>query len=97
MTHSVRGLFVLIALFALPLFGGDNRWTINGPNGGNARFAFDPVSASIVFAATDNGILRSTDGGVRFGSAGSGIPAATSITTLVVDPQNTDTAYASLL
>src|SRR5258708_26541721 len=70
MAHSVRGLFVLIALISLPALAGDNRWTINGPGGGNvARFAFDPVSSSIVYAATDNGIFRSTDGGQHWAAA----------------------------
>jgi photosystem II stability/assembly factor-like uncharacterized protein len=179
MPQSLRYLLILIALVSLPAFAGENRWTLNGPSGGNvSKFAFDPSNASIVYAASDNGVfrstdggqhwtgaavtlgtsmfdiavasadrqkvfassvfglykssdgggtwavvhgfssfkvavspngntvysyaggsgvIRSTDGGVTFGSSGAGLPAATSITALVIDPQNTDTVYASFL
>jgi photosystem II stability/assembly factor-like uncharacterized protein len=55
------------------------------------------ANGSIVYSVSGGGPIRSSDGGVTFGSAGSGFPAATSVTSLVVDPQNADTIYASLL
>jgi len=179
MPQHLRYLLVLVALVALPSVAGENRWTLNGPGGGNvSKFAFDPVNASIVYAASDNGVfrstdggqhwtgaaatlgtsmfdiavasadrqkvfassvfglykssdggatwavvhgfssfkvavspngnivysyaggsgvIRSTDGGVTFGSTGTGLPATTSITALVIDPTNSDTVYASFL
>ncbi len=169
---------LLIAFVALPLFAGENRWTIKGPDAGSpGRIVFDPADSSIAYAATSNGVfrssdggqhwsvgagtlgtsfgdvavasgdpqkvfassvyglykssnrgvtwsvvhpfgsfkvavsangsvvysvstggpIRSTDGGVTFGSAGSGFPAFTSVASLNIDPQNADTVYAALL
>ncbi|MFL6110245.1 MAG: WD40/YVTN/BNR-like repeat-containing protein, partial [Catenulispora sp.] len=163
---------------SLPLFAGENRWTIKGPDAGSpSKIVFDPADSSIVYAATTNGVfrsgdggqhwtvaaatlgtpfgdlavasgdpqkvfassvyglykssnrgatwslahgfgsyrvavsadgsvvysvstggpIRSSDGGVTFGSPGSGFPAATSVMALVLDPQNADTVYAALL
>jgi photosystem II stability/assembly factor-like uncharacterized protein len=180
-TYLLRKSFspiLLIALFALPLLAGENRWTIKGPDGGTInKIVFDPVDSSIAYAATDNGVfrsgdggqrwvagagllgtpfgdlavagsdpqkvfassvyglykssdrgatwsvvngfgsfkvavspngnvvysistggpIRSIDGGVTFGSAGSGFPFGNSVSALVVDPQNSDTVYASFL
>jgi photosystem II stability/assembly factor-like uncharacterized protein len=55
------------------------------------------ANGSVVYSVSGAGPIRSSDGGVTFGSAGSGFPAATSITSLVIDPQNADIIYASLL
>jgi hypothetical protein len=55
---------LLIALVSLSLFAGENRWTIKGPDAGSpARIVFDPADSSIVYAATSNGVFRSSDGG----------------------------------
>jgi len=55
---------LLIAIFTLPLVAGENRWSIRGPEAGPVnKFAFDPIDSSIVYAATDNGVFRSGDGG----------------------------------
>jgi photosystem II stability/assembly factor-like uncharacterized protein len=57
-------LAVLLSLVALPSIAGNNRWTITGPEGGGVnRLAFDSGDPSIAYAATDNGLFRSTDGG----------------------------------
>jgi photosystem II stability/assembly factor-like uncharacterized protein len=55
------------------------------------------ANGSVVYSAAGGGPIRSSDGGVTFGSAGSGFPPLTSVTSLVIDPQNADTIYASLL
>jgi photosystem II stability/assembly factor-like uncharacterized protein len=55
---------LLIAFASLSLFAGENRWTIKGPDAGSpAKIVFDPADSSIVYAATSNGVFRSTDGG----------------------------------
>ena len=63
---------------------------------GSSRVAVS-ANGSIVYSISTGGPIRSSDGGVTFGSAGSGFPALTSVTSLVIDPQNADTIYASLL
>jgi photosystem II stability/assembly factor-like uncharacterized protein len=55
------------------------------------------ANGSVVYSVSGGGPIRSNDGGVTFGGAGSGFPAATSVTALVIDPQNADTIYSSLL
>jgi photosystem II stability/assembly factor-like uncharacterized protein len=55
------------------------------------------TNGGIVYSVSSGGPIRSADGGATFGSPGSGFPAATSVSALVVDPQNADTIYASLL
>jgi|GEM_PF-3047524 len=61
---------VFVALFSLSLFAGENRWTINGPEAGSAtRIVFDPADSSIVYAATSNGVFRSSDGGQHWTAA----------------------------
>ncbi|HEV7485913.1 MAG TPA: hypothetical protein VGQ65_09540 [Thermoanaerobaculia bacterium] len=55
------------------------------------------ATGSVVYSVSTGGPIRSSDGGVTFGSAGSGFPAATSVMALVVDPLNADTVYAALL
>jgi photosystem II stability/assembly factor-like uncharacterized protein len=55
------------------------------------------ANGSVVYSVSTGGPIRSSDGGITFGGAGSGLPAASSVTSLVIDPQNADTIYASLL
>jgi hypothetical protein len=55
------------------------------------------ANGSVVYSISTGGPIRSSDGGVTFGSAGSGFPGATSVSALVLDPQNADTIYAALL
>ncbi|MEA2326978.1 MAG: hypothetical protein QOE68_1937 [Thermoanaerobaculia bacterium] len=55
------------------------------------------ANGSVVYSVSSGGPIRSSDGGITFGSAGSGFPAATSVMALVLDPQNADTVYAALL
>jgi photosystem II stability/assembly factor-like uncharacterized protein len=54
------------------------------------------ANGNIVYSVSTGGPIRSSDGGVTFGSVGSGFPAATSVASLVIDPQNADTIYAAL-
>jgi photosystem II stability/assembly factor-like uncharacterized protein len=55
---------LLIAFVSLSLFAGENRWTIKGPDAGSPpKIVFDPADSSIVYAATGNGVFRSSDGG----------------------------------
>src|SRR4051794_38735908 len=55
---------LLIVLFTFPIFAGENRWTIKGPEGGTVnKMVFDPADSSIAYAATENGVFRSSDGG----------------------------------
>ena len=64
------GLLLLAVLFSLPAMAGNHRWTIHGPDGGSVdRLVYDPADSSIVYAGTNNGLFRSTDGGVSWTAA----------------------------
>jgi photosystem II stability/assembly factor-like uncharacterized protein len=57
-------LLLVLALITLPALAGDRRWTILGPFGGNVlKLAFNPGDPGIAYAASDNGMFRSTDSG----------------------------------
>ena len=88
-------------VFASSVFGlykSSNRgatWSL-AHNFGSFKVAVS-ANGSIVYSASTGGPIRSSDGGITFGSVGSGFPAFTSVTSLVIDPLNADTIYASLL
>jgi hypothetical protein len=76
--RSHLGQIVVIALFSFSLFGGENAWTIKGPQAGAPlRIVFDPADSSIVYAATTNGLFRSSDGGQHW-TVGEGMLVARS-------------------
>ncbi len=78
-------------------------WTSIGPDGGAIvqSLAIDPQSSSILYAGTDNGIFRSSDGGATWKGSNSGLPATfgaglpflPSINAIAVDPGNPTTLY----
>jgi photosystem II stability/assembly factor-like uncharacterized protein len=66
-------LFFFLAVACFSLFAGENRWTIKGPDGGApSSIVFDPVDPTIVYAATTNGLFRSSDGGQHW-TVGAGL------------------------
>src|SRR5262249_42231652 len=56
--------------------------------------AEDPVSRSIVYAGTDGGLFKSTDGGLSFGTKVTSGLTATGIYVLLFDPASPSTFYA---
>src|ERR1700756_676990 len=94
MVRPLRALPILTTLVTLPAIAGENRWTINGPGGGTvSKFAFDPVDASVVYAATDNGVFRSADGGQHW--IGATATLGTSITDITVAGADRQKVFAS--
>lgn len=72
-----------------------NVWTSLGPDGGNVfAIAMNPQDANTLFAATNAGVFKTTDGGMSWNPANSGLPPF-SITNIVIDPQYPDTLYVS--
>ncbi len=61
---------VVLTLLSAPAIAGIQTWTINGPGGGTvSKLAFDPLDPTIAYAATPNGLFRSTDGGLHWAAA----------------------------
>ncbi len=76
-----------------------------------AAVALDPRNPSIVYAAglfsqsgqqnSENGVLRSTDGGMHWSEVSSGLPISPRdqsvfVTTVAIDPQDSSTIYAGI-
>lgn len=53
-----------------------------------AGIAFDPHDAQVAYAATDQGIFQSTDGGASWQAENNGLPDATTFLAIAVDPGN---------
>src|SRR5262245_21912422 len=75
-------------------FAGVNTWTTQGPGGGLlARIAIDPSSPATLYAGTQVGLFKSTNGGGAW-TAMSGL--ILSIRCLAIDPQTPATLYAGI-
>jgi hypothetical protein len=91
---KVKVLLLLLLLPAVSLMAGTNRWSIHGPAGGDVPgLSFDPEVAGLVFAATDNGIFKSSDDGATWAA----IPSllGTPFNDVVAAPSDPNTLYAS--
>jgi photosystem II stability/assembly factor-like uncharacterized protein len=70
-------------------------WTDNGPYGGVVSgLAFDPSSPSTVYAATRNGVFKSTDSGANWSAASTGLTTLW-VNAVAVDPANGAVIYAA--
>ena len=72
---------------------GVGRWgPSHGPEGGYvSAITLDPSSSSVLYAATERGVFRSTNAGATWRAMPSGL---TDITALEVDPRRTSVVYA---
>lgn len=83
-------LTVALLLWALPAFSGYNEWTSGSPLGSPVNaIAVQPSSQGAIYAGTESGIFRSTDGGGSWSQAGTG-----RIKCLAIDPATPTTVYA---
>src|SRR5947208_1049766 len=74
-------------------WAGDNVWTSLGPDGGSiSALVIDPQNTRTVYAATGNGVFKTTDGGASWSQAS--YLNERIVQTLLIDPQNSRTLYA---
>lgn len=80
---------------ALPPVSADiDGWTSLGPPGGGVlSIEFDPADPSRVYAGTERGVYKSTDGGVSWSAANAGM-AGEDIRSIAVSPSDHDVIYA---
>jgi photosystem II stability/assembly factor-like uncharacterized protein len=64
------------------------------PPGQTETIAFDPKKAGTIYAATSNGVFKTTNGGLLWKRSGQGIAAGTRMHSVAVDPRRTATLYA---
>jgi photosystem II stability/assembly factor-like uncharacterized protein len=92
---SRAALGVAIVVFALmvsPARAGERTWTTNGPNGGAVlSLAADTSDPAILYAGTESGIFKSTDGGSSWSLASASV---LSPRCLAADPSDRFTLYA---
>jgi photosystem II stability/assembly factor-like uncharacterized protein len=83
---------VFILLVAAPLTAESLPWTTHGPWGGAVHaLASAPSNPQTLYAASDAGVFRSSDGGVNWTLAGS----ITDPTHLAIDPTTESTVYVA--
>ena len=87
-------LTLLIASQTVPVSAGTNVWTSHGPEGGlTLVLAIDPQKPSTLYAGTDHGVFKSTDGGAAWSAVNTGLPS-TGVDALAIDPATPSTLYA---
>ena len=94
----MRVVFALALLAAASetLQGGDNVWTSLGPDRGSVTtLAFDPQSPNTLYAATDAGVIKSTDGGASWSEPKPVLSAWVSVSSLTIDRQDPTVLYAA--
>src|SRR2546423_14917184 len=86
----------LLAAASETLQGGNNVWTSLGPDRGSVgTLAFDPQNPSTLYAATDAGVIKSTDGGASWSEPKPFLPAFVYVSSLAIDPQDPSVLYAA--
>ncbi len=91
---KVLFLVYLELAVALPCDAGFNVWTSIGPPGGSVQaLAIDPDHPETLYAATNIGIFKSTDGAASWTEANNGLSVART-ESLEIDPTNPTTLYA---
>ena len=90
--HTLLAALTLALGLAAPVFAGINRWTSNGPDGGEvSAFVMDPKVPSTLYAtATHGGLYKSVDAAATWR-----LLSPDRIQVLAVDPVTTATIYAN--
>jgi photosystem II stability/assembly factor-like uncharacterized protein len=95
-------LCLIVGACAYPAVAGVDRWTTNGPEGGDVgAIAVDPSNPATVYAGlyNGNGIFKSTNGGTTWSAVNVGLTPVTGLTsvsvfTLQIDPLAPQVLYA---
>ena len=64
---------------------------------GVSSSAIDPQNPGTIYAATNAGLVKTTNGGANWSAADSGLPTGFVPSSLAVDPQTPSTIYAGIL
>jgi len=94
MQSKLHFLLVVLMAISFPAFGGINRWTSHGPEGGSvAALAVDPADDATVYAATNQGVYKSVNAGELWKPMTSGL-SDLSISALLIAPEDHSKIYA---
>ena len=88
---------VTVLLTPFALLAGTNQWTNIGPDGGNVfALVVDPQNSRTLYASTDRGLFKTSDGGASWGAVNSPKGLNGWELSLAIDPQSSGTIYAGL-
>lgn len=86
----------LKAGYAYRLDNGGTPILLNGILNSITALAADPKSPSVVYADTQNGLLKTTNSGASWSTIGNGLPSGGVISSIVIDPSNSQVLYAAV-
>lgn len=94
--RTARLLLLALLLVPFPAAAGINWWTPVGPYGGTIpSLAVDPSHPNVLYAATSNGIFKSTDGGAHWAVTSPRFGDFRGAGEVVVAPSSPSTVYAN--
>jgi photosystem II stability/assembly factor-like uncharacterized protein/methionine-rich copper-binding protein CopC len=64
------------------------------PYPGVRSLAIDPKNTNVIYAGTDEGVFKSTDGGAFWSAINNGLQFCIGVPSLAIDPKNTNIIYA---
>jgi hypothetical protein len=93
-TRCCAVVFALLTVSTAPVLAGVNRWTSSGPVAGVNDVAIDPVDRNVVYAGTQKGIFKSSNGGLSWIDPSNGELDGTNVHCLAIDPLTPSSVYA---
>src|SRR5262249_25875073 len=95
---AIQFLCAMVLVAAARVAAGQSAgWKTSGPWGGSLYcLTRDPSQSSTLYAGTQRGVYKSTDGGATWQFSGVGMPIER-VQTIVIDPTSTSTVYAGTI
>ena len=94
MRSRLHLLMLVVALISASTFGGVNRWTSHGPEGGSVyAMAVDPTDEATVYTGTDHGVYKSENGGALWKPMTKGL-SDQRVSALMIAPEDHSRIYA---
>ena len=93
-TRCCAVVFALLTVSTVPVLAGVNRWTSSGPVTGVNDVAIDPVAPDVVYAGTEKGVFKSSNGGLSWSDPSNGQLDGTNVHCLAIDPLTPSNVYA---
>jgi photosystem II stability/assembly factor-like uncharacterized protein len=93
-TRCCAVVFALLAASGAPVLAGVNRWTSSGPVPRVNDVAIDPVDPTVVYAGTQKGVFKSSNGGLSWNDPSNGQLEGTNVHCLAIDPLTPSSVFA---
>jgi photosystem II stability/assembly factor-like uncharacterized protein len=94
MRFKVQFLLVVLTVISTAASGGVNRWTSHGPEGGSVNaIVVDPTDDATVYAATNQGVYKSENGGALWKPITNGMTEL-GVSALMIGPEDHSIIFA---